>query len=1006
MQKPNLNISVKLILANPNNIIITDNTNYIALGLDATKVKMNARIYTPNGALYVPAYYNTPQTTNDFSPTLPFDYVAITGVDAIPDFLIDTNGCFINGLYKVEIKWHYTETAETFEYTLEENIIFKKPTIDIRQFTECFCANFKSTDKTDYSNTIEISYLHTINYPSETNEPDTTITLKDYLDNRLANGTYVTEITTERVIIMSPIFSIQATLYGKKSIVVDCDSICEIKCGINTLKNKYDAACGNNLKEATRLKAILDDVLRNYMLMLLNNGCGNTSDSNTYLQNIKHLLGDCNCGCDDCGNDDGWITGVCGSSGSSDFDPTNIYNYIDNLNTAVTNLINNFAGDLADLTTIVNNLANQSWFQGLTIPACLNFLVGDTEIQKKDKVLAKICQLNAAIFATPVAKNDISTTLVNVAVSNLVTLNDFATSNVVVTITTAPINGTAVVQPDGKTIIYTPGTGFVGNDTVGYTITDANGQTSTAIWTITVNAVPAVSCSTVEASYSASFYPMGTFLQIAIQNLSSIGTNVLTAKNYIIEIRDVSNAILLSYSVTGSLTVDPTIFTTPVPFAANWNNVRIQQTITTQSATGAACGTVTYETPTPYLLTDVSLSWFYGTTISPCLGILDSDTEIEKKNKLMSTICKPIYVENGLTGNGLTGNPVKWGGDLTENTEVRGASTYKVEYKETAVHSVTTGGTVGASTEKDYSAHQTPLNYNRPNGYSLITRIGILRLNNYAMLNGSGVALKNNTTTISMGANETVENGSSVGNVQDYVEFNVEGDADVVYTQNSGGEPQTVRGAHNRGIYALLNSGHPTAKVTVNAFKNLEVGANGDNTSAWNVFGKFIQVYIGCAKGDGSITAPAGSLPDSYGIYQAGTADKNEFYGEIRYHSGLTNASDERSKKVTGDFTKGLEEILQISTILFKRREGFGNTDIEQVGIVAQELEKIIPEAIKTGKTQEIEDFKFFNPDVLIFALVNAVKEQNKQYKELESKYDKLEERFTKLEGKVNSNNE
>jgi len=637
MQKPNLNISVKLILANPNNIIITDNTNYIALGLDATKVKMNARIYTPNGALYVPAYYNTPQTTNDFSPTLPFDYVAITGVDAIPDFLIDTNGCFINGLYKVEIKWHYTETAETFEYTLEENIIFKKPTIDIRQFAECFCANFRSTDKTDYSNTIEISYLHTINYPAETNEPDTTTTLKDYLDNRLANGTYVTEITTERVIIMSPIFSIQATLYGKKSIVVDCDSICEIKCGINTLKNKYDAACGNNLKEATRLKAILDDVLRNYMLMLLNNGCGNTSDSNTYLQNIKHLLGDCNCGCDDCGNDDGWITGVCGSSGSSDFDPTNIYNYIDNLNTAVTNLINNFAGDLADLTTIVNNLANQSWFQGLTIPACLNFLVGDTEIQKKDKVLAKICQLNAAIFATPVAKNDISTTLVNVAVSNLVTLNDFATSNVVVTITTAPINGTAVVQPDGKTIIYTPGTGFVGNDTVGYTITDANGQTSTAIWTIIVNAVPAVSCSTVLPQFNASLYSVGANLQITFANQSDYGTNVATSESYLIEIRDSSNMVLYSYTATGSTTTDPTIWTSPIPIASTWHNVNITLTTASESATGVSCGAVV--TTVNYSLANISVSWFDGTTPPACLNFLVGDNEIEKKDKLMNKVC-------------------------------------------------------------------------------------------------------------------------------------------------------------------------------------------------------------------------------------------------------------------------------------------------------------------------------------------------------------------------------
>ena len=47
---------------------------------------------------------------------------------------------------------------------------------------------------------------------------------------------------------------------------------------------------------------------------------------------------------------------------------------------------------------------------------------------KRNKLLAKICTINAAVFTPPVAKNDISTTLVNVAVTNLVTLNDFATS--------------------------------------------------------------------------------------------------------------------------------------------------------------------------------------------------------------------------------------------------------------------------------------------------------------------------------------------------------------------------------------------------------------------------------------------------------------------------------------------------------------------------------------------------------------------------------------------------
>ena len=41
MNKPVLNIVANFISNDPNNVIITDNTNYAALGLDSTKVKIN-----------------------------------------------------------------------------------------------------------------------------------------------------------------------------------------------------------------------------------------------------------------------------------------------------------------------------------------------------------------------------------------------------------------------------------------------------------------------------------------------------------------------------------------------------------------------------------------------------------------------------------------------------------------------------------------------------------------------------------------------------------------------------------------------------------------------------------------------------------------------------------------------------------------------------------------------------------------------------------------------------
>jgi Ca2+-binding RTX toxin-like protein len=56
-----------------------------------------------------------------------------------------------------------------------------------------------------------------------------------------------------------------------------------------------------------------------------------------------------------------------------------------------------------------------------------------------------------------------------------------------VVLTTQATGGTAVVNPDG-TYTYTPNSGFAGHDSFSYTVTDSNGQSSTA--TITVNVAP------------------------------------------------------------------------------------------------------------------------------------------------------------------------------------------------------------------------------------------------------------------------------------------------------------------------------------------------------------------------------------------------------------------------------------------------------------------------------------------------------------------------------------
>ena len=55
------------------------------------------------------------------------------------------------------------------------------------------------------------------------------------------------------------------------------------------------------------------------------------------------------------------------------------------------------------------------------------------------------------------------------------------------------------------------------------------------------------------------------------------------------------------------------------------------------------------------------------------------------------------------------------------------------------------------------------------------------------------------------------------------------------------------------------------------------------------------------------------------------------------------------------------------------------------MGIIAQEIENIIPEAIKIGKCKDIEDFRFYDQSVLIYTLINAVKELSIKVKQLEN---------------------
>ncbi len=113
-------------------------------------------------------------------------------------------------------------------------------------------------------------------------------------------------------------------------------------------------------------------------------------------------------------------------------------------------------------------------------------------------------------------------------------------------------------------------------------------------------------------------------------------------------------------------------------------------------------------------------------------------------------------------------------------------------------------------------------------------------------------------------------------------------------------------------------------------------------------------------------------------------------------------SSDRRSKENIVNYNKGLNELMQLRPVNFNYRKEFNWGSKTYTGLIAQEVEKIIPTMVNTKPTNGIEDFKIIDPNEITYMLINAVKElkaENESLKaELKKKNIEIDERLNKLE--------
>jgi hypothetical protein len=149
-------------------------------------------------------------------------------------------------------------------------------------------------------------------------------------------------------------------------------------------------------------------------------------------------------------------------------------------------------------------------------------------------------------------------------------------------------------------------------------------------------------------------------------------------------------------------------------------------------------------------------------------------------------------------------------------------------------------------------------------------------------------------------------------------------------------------------------------------------------------FGTISNHPLGLVANNNTRVTISGAGAVQFNTYGAGTL--------VTDASGnITASSDERIKKDIRPFSRGLREVLGLKPILYgyTRDSGLDQTRNDYVGFTAQNVRAYIPEAVGRDSRGVLS----LTDRPIIDALVNAVKEQQKQIEELKGQVRKLQAR-------------
>ncbi|MEP0265923.1 tail fiber domain-containing protein [Dokdonia sp.] len=155
--------------------------------------------------------------------------------------------------------------------------------------------------------------------------------------------------------------------------------------------------------------------------------------------------------------------------------------------------------------------------------------------------------------------------------------------------------------------------------------------------------------------------------------------------------------------------------------------------------------------------------------------------------------------------------------------------------------------------------------------------------------------------------------------------------------------------------------------------------------------------------GTNQLSFNAGLFPDNDGAFNLGNSSFR--WNAVWSQDGTINTSDRREKENIRDLNYGLTEVLQLDPVRFQWKNN--PQQGEKLGLIAQDLLKVIPEVVKTHEfvsvdeegtlqKKELDRLGVYYSD-LIPVLIKAVQEQQEIILKQQTKIETLEAKTTEI---------